>query len=116
MSDFNAEPADTTPSDFCLLIKDQTSFKNPNKASCIDLINANRPKCFQNFIVFEIRLSGFHAMCVTIIKIYYSNQKPAIIHDRKVKKFNNDAFINNLNTLAILFDAIRELLNASLEK
>ena len=55
-------------------------------------------------------------MCVTIIKIYYSNQKPAIIHDRKVKKFNNDAFINNLNTLAILFDAIRELLNASLEK
>ena len=52
MSDFNAEPA---PEKIC--------FKNPNNPSCIDLIVTNRPKSFQNSMVIETGLSGFHKMC-----------------------------------------------------
>ena len=104
MGDFNNEPVDTALSYFCDLIneklnQDKTCSKNSNKRSCIDMTTTKRPKSFQNFIVIETRLSGFHTMCVTLMKIYYNNQKPTVIHDCKYKKCNNDAFIKDLNTL-----------------
>ena len=33
------------------------------------------------------------------MKLYYSKQKPTIIHDRKFKDFNNDSFLKDLQTL-----------------
>ena len=130
LGDFNTEPTDTTLSNFCEiydlknLIKDKTCFKNPNKPSCIDLIITNRPKSFQNSMVIETGLSDFHKMCITVMKMYHSNQKPSIIHYRKFKDFNNDAFIKDLKTLlsksfneeTIPFQALRESVNATLEK
>ena len=49
-------------------------------------------------MVIETGLSNFHKMCITLMKMYYSKQKP-IIHYRKFKDFNNDSFIKDLQTL-----------------
>ena len=130
MGDFNAEPTDTTLSDFCEIynlknvIKDKTCFKNPNKPSCIDLVITNRPKGFQNSMVIGTGLSDFHKMCITVMKMYYSKQKPTIIHYRKFKDFNNNAFIKDLQALlcktfneeTIPFEALRKSVNVTLEK
>ena len=65
IGDLNAEPTEAAVSDFCEiynlkhLIKDKTCFKNPTKPTCIDLIVTNRPKCFQDTVVFETGLSDF---------------------------------------------------------
>ena len=56
--------------------------------------------------------------------MYYSKQKPSIIHYRKFKEFNNDAFIKDLKALlsksfneeTVPFQALRESMNATLEK
>ena len=91
LGDFNTEPTDTALSHFCEiynfknLIKDTTCFKNPNKPSCIDLIITNRPKSLQNSMVIETGLSDFHNMCITVMKMCYSKQKPSIIHYHKFK-------------------------------
>ena len=130
LGDFSREPADTVLSNFCEiynlknLIKDNTCFKNPNKPSCIDLIIKHRSKSFQNSMVIKTRLSDFHKMCITVMKIYHSKQKPSIIHYRKSKDLNNDVFIKDLKTFlsksfneeTIPFQALRESVNAILEK
>ena len=129
LGDFNTEPTDTALSNFCEiynlkdLIKDKTCFKNPSKPICTDLIITNRPKCFQNSMVIETGLSDLHKMCITVMKMYHSKQKPTI-HYCQFKNFNNDAFIKDLKTLLsksfneeiIPFQTIRESVNATLEK
>ena len=58
------------------------------------------------------------------MKMYYSKQKPTIVHYRKFKDFNNDSFIKDLQTLPtksfneeeISFQALRESVNVTLEK
>ena len=75
-------------------------------------------------MVIETGLSDFHKMCITIMKMYYSKQKPRIINYRKFKDFNNDSFIKDLQTLitksfneeAIPFQALRKSVNVTLEK
>ena len=105
MGDFNTEPTDTAPSNFCETynlenaIKDKTCFKNTKKPSCIDLIITGRPKIFQNSMFVETGLSDFHKMCVAVMKMYYSKQKLSISYYRKFKDFNNDDFIKDLKTL-----------------
>ena len=128
MSDFNAKPADTIVSDFSEIynlkniIREKTCFKNPNNPSCIDLMIINKPKSFQNSMVIKIGLSDFHKMYITVMKKYYSKQKPSIIHYRKFKDFNKDYFIKNLQALlteseqAIPCQALRESVNVTLEK
>ena len=105
MGDFNIEPTDAALSNFYVvynlknLIKDKSSFKNPKKASCIDLIITNRPKSFRNSKVIETGLSYFHKMCITVMKMYYSKHKDSTFHYCKFKDFNNDAFTKDLKTL-----------------
>ena len=129
MHDFNAEPADTVVSDFCeiynlkSIIREKTCFKNPTNPSCIDSMIIKRPKSFQNSMVIETGLFDFHKMYITLIKMYFSRQKP-IINYRKFKDFNNNSFIKDLQILltksfneeAISFQALRELVNLTLEK
>ena len=104
MGDFNARPADTVVSDFCEIynmkniIREKTCFKNTNNPSCIDLIIIKRQKSFQNSMVIETGLSDFHNMCITVMKMYYSKQKPTIIHYRKFRNFSNDSFIKDLHS------------------
>ena len=75
-------------------------------------------------MVIETGLSDFHKMCITVMKMYYSKQKPTIIHYRKFKDFNNNAFIKDLqavlsktfNEETIPFEALRKSVNVTLEK
>ena len=91
MGDLNAEPTEVAVSDFCEiynlkhLIKEKTCFKNPTKPTCIDLIVTNRPKFFTDTVVLETKLSDFHNMGATVMKMYYTNQKPSIVHYRNSK-------------------------------
>ena len=79
MGDLNAEPTEAAVSDFCEiynlkhLIKEKICFKNPTKPTCIDFIVTNRPKCFQDTVVFEIGLSDFHKVSASITKAFYSS-------------------------------------------
>ena len=106
IGDLNAEPTKATVSDFCeiynlkLLIKDKTCFKNPTKPTCIDLIITNRPKCFQDSVVIETGLSDFHKMSATVMKMYYTKQKPSTVRYRKFKNFCNDSFIKDIELLS----------------
>ena len=81
MGDLNAEPTEVAVSDFCEiynlkhLIKEKTCFKNPTKPTCIDLTVTNRPKFFQDTVVLETKLSDFHNVSATVMKMYYTNQK-----------------------------------------
>ena len=61
------------------MINRPTCFKNPEKASCIDLILTNRPRNFQNSCAIEARLSNFHKLVVTIMKTTYKKLQPKII-------------------------------------
>ena len=66
---------------------------DPNNPSCIDLIIINRPKGFQDSMFIETGLSDFRKMCIKVIKMYHSNQKPSVVHYCKFKDFNNDPFV-----------------------
>ena len=85
IGDLNSEPTESAVRDFCEiyscknLIKDNTCFKNPSKPSCIDLIITNRPKSFQNSVTVETRLSDFHKMTLTVMKVLYKKQKTNIV-------------------------------------
>ena len=72
MRDFNSE----TLKKLCQkrLINELTCYKNPNKASCIDLITTNRPKSFQNPCTFETALSDFHKVTLTVLKISFKTK------------------------------------------
>ena len=103
--DLNAEPTEATVSDFSEiynlkhLVKDKTCFKNPAKPTCIGVIVTNRPKCFQDTVLFETGWSDFHKMCVTVMKMYYAKRKPSIVHYRKFKNFCSDSFIKDTELL-----------------
>ena len=44
-------------------------------------------------MVVETEIPNFDKVYITVMKIYYSKQKPTINHYRKFKDFNSDAFI-----------------------
>ena len=96
IGDLNAEPTEAAVSDFCEIynlkhfIKDKTCFKYPTKPTSIDLIGTNRPKCFQDTVVFETGLSDFRKMSVAVMKMYYAKQKPLIFTIVKFKNFIKD--------------------------
>ena len=51
------------------LVKGTTIYKNPEKPSCIDLILTKRPRSFHECHITETRISEFHKMTVTVMKI-----------------------------------------------
>ena len=87
------------------------------------MIITNRPKSFKNSIVIETGLSDFRKMCIMVMKMHYSEQKP-IIHYRRFRDFNNDFLIKDLQTFltkpfneeAMPFQALKESVNVTLEK
>ena len=97
LDDFNAGIEHSALKDFCnlysltSLINKISCWKNPSKPTCIDLIQANCPKFFQNTNVIEPGLSNFYKMVVTIMKTTFRKLKPKIINYRN-KNFSNDIF------------------------
>ena len=75
-------------------------------------------------MVPQTRLSDFHKMYVTVMEKYYSKQKSTIIHYRKFKDLNNEAFIKDLNAPLsksiheeiFPFEALRKSVNVALER
>ena len=88
------------------LIKEPTSYKNPNKPTFIDLILTNVPRMFQSTCVLETGLSDFHLMTVTVMRKTFKKMHPRVINYRSYIDFSNEAFrvflINNLSNEAFV--------------
>ena len=106
--DFNAEVSDIKLDTFCSiwnlksLGKEPTCFKNPNNPSCIDLFLTSANRNFQKTQVFEVGLSDFHKLVVTVLKSTFPKSRPPppkIITYRSYKNFSNDLFRDDLNSL-----------------
>ena len=80
------------------LLKKPTCFKCVDNPSCIDLILANHPKCFQNSGVYETGISDFHKLTFTVLKTYFQKAKQRIIKYRVYKHFDNNDFRDELIT------------------
>ena len=74
---------------FKYLLDKPTWYKTPTNPSCVDLILRNRLRSFQNSCTFEIGLSEFHKMTLTVLKSSFAKQKPRILNYRNCKYFNN---------------------------
>ena len=102
MGEFNAELSNNFIDSFCgsyslkNLIKKPTCFKNPDNATCIDLILTNRQKSFQNSTIIETGLSDFHKLTVTVLKSYSKKRKPKELIHRDFKNFSNQQFRTEL--------------------
>ena len=72
--------------------------KNPENPSCIDLILTNKPRSFQTKCVIETGLSDFHRMTISVLKMHFRKIPPNVINYRDFKKFDNEEFINSLQS------------------
>ena len=63
------------------MVKTPTSFKNPAKPTCIDVITVSKPGMFQNAKTYETGLSDFHNLVLSIMKLSYKKRPPAT-HDQ----------------------------------
>ena len=61
------------------MVNKATSYKNPHKPTCIDLILTNCPGPFQNPCVVETGLSYFHKMVVRVMKTSQRKSQPKYI-------------------------------------
>ena len=74
---FNCEVKEETMSTFGEvhnlknLIKQPTCFKNSEKPTIIDLISTNKLKCFQYSCTYEIGISVFDKMIITVMKVVF---------------------------------------------
>ena len=77
------------------------------------MIITSRPEFFQEYDVIEnwvtilsdieTRLSDFHKMSLTVMKVFYNKQKLKVIQYRKYNDFFKEVFMNELeSTLSIL--------------
>ena len=64
--------------------------KNPEDPSCIDIFLTNKNFCFQDSNAFEIGLSNFHKLAVTVMKTCFRKMKPKTIRYRSYKNFDTE--------------------------
>ena len=108
LGDFNSQPLKNYVNEFCNiynlsnLVKEPTCYKNPDNPSYIDLFLTNRPKCLQSMI--KTGISDFHKMIITVLKLFYKNQKPKIIHYRNYKNFNASLLKEEFNNILLNID------------
>ena len=60
------------------VIMDKNLLQKPRKPLCIDLIMIKMPKSFQNSQAIKTELSDSHKMHLTLLKVFYNEQKPLI--------------------------------------
>ena len=72
------------------LNKDPICFRNVNKPSCTDLFLTNNLKCF------EIGLTDFHKLIVTIMKTKHERFLPKTVNYRDYKSFDTKTFKDRL--------------------
>ena len=86
------------------LAKEPTCNKNHDNPSCIDLFLTNRPRSFQCTTTIETGISDFPKLVVTVLKTFYKEQRPKIIHYRNYKNFENGNFRQDLKKELLKFD------------
>ena len=59
----------------------------------------NRSRSFQNTCIAETGLSGFHRMTISVTKRHFINPPPKIIRYRDYKKFGNNDFFKELQSV-----------------
>ena len=102
VGDFNSEMTEYAKENFCgayhlhNLIKDPTSFKNPDKPLCIDLLLTNFSKSFLKSQTLKTGLLDFHKLTLTILKIHYKTEKALLVAYRDYKNFSNESFRTEL--------------------
>ena len=102
IGDFKAQEPEPCPSQILYeynaesIVKENAYFKNVLKPSCIDLFITNNPFRFQNKIAVTDRLSDFHKMVITVMKMSFKKHSPTERHYRDYKCFDRTKFINNL--------------------
>ena len=74
------------------LIDKPTCYKNFGKATCIIVMNTNKPNHFEHSNVFETGLSDFHLLVVTEFKMGFQKSKFPRTTCRNYRNFNNDKF------------------------
>ena len=67
-------------------------------SSLIDLYLTNKPLSFQKSQVTETGLSDFHKLVTVFFKCSYSRLKPKVVTYRNYKKFDEQEFLNDLNS------------------
>ena len=75
-------------------------------------------------MVIETGLSDFRKMTATVMKMYYTKQKPSIVHYRKFKSFCNNSFIKDIelrlsklcNQQNVPFKVLKESVNITLDE
>ena len=104
LGDLNSEPCEQPILDFCHvyncqnIIKDKTCFKNPQNPPCIDLIITDRQISFQNSTVIETGSSDFLKMSLSIMKVFCKKERPNIIRYHNYRNFNNECFVNDVQS------------------
>ena len=78
------------------LITEATCFKSTERPSCIDVMLTNRKLSFHNSTTLETGLSDFHAMTVSVLKVFYKKKGPLKVNYRSFKNFNELNFRNEL--------------------
>ena len=78
------------------LIKQPTCFNNLENPTCIDHILTSHPKSFHSSSVFEIGLSDFHKLTLTVLKVFLAKNKPRIIQNRNFNHFDNASIRTDL--------------------
>ena len=98
LGDFNFEIKEKIISD-CMstynlksLVKQKTSFKNPDNPSCIDLTLTNSPRSFQDSSVFKTGLSDFHKLTTRNLSNRIQKTKKFLFN--LLKKAEKDYFAN----------------------
>ena len=125
----NAEITIEAITEFCQMynvkniIKEPTSYKNPNNPSSIDVILINRKWSFSNSITIETGLSDHHKMILTVLKSYIKKGEPTVINYKNYKNFNESLFRNdlieklqNVSKTFISYDDFKETFMNALEK
>ena len=70
-----------------------TCYKNPEDPSCTDLFLTNSPRSFRNIQIIETRLSDFHRLLATVLKMYLPIDQPKVITYKDYKNFDNKCFL-----------------------
>ena len=105
LGDFNSEITENRMTDFCVsynlksLLSLPTFFKITENPTFIDLILTSKTRCFNNSLIIETGLSGFHKLVITELYTTYKKSKPKFITYREYKRYNNLSLIVNTSLL-----------------
>ena len=96
--DLNMSESDPDLQDFLAhidgkcLVKEPTCFKNAQSPSTVDHFITNSPSLFQNTNAFNIGLSDFHLLIVTVLKVGIPKQEPKTVTYRSFRNYDEQKF------------------------